>query len=96
MNKKTTVNLTSENWEKVKKIATDTGLTQSEIINQAVADIPIINLGDQPTLAESFFELRQFIAYDETTKYEEGVNQICQSLNLLMEKIAELTHLNRE
>lgn len=67
-----------------------TGLTQSELINQSIAEIPVIVLGDQASLAESFFELRRLIATNNSTEIGKEIEHLCQSLNLLMAKINAL------
>ena len=42
--KKTTVNLTAENLQKIHKLAKETGRTQTALINQAISEIPIVVL----------------------------------------------------
>ena len=90
--KKTTVNITSDNHMKIQQIQQETGLTQSEIINQAIAEIPVIVLGNQKTLAENFFEIRKLISRNNAEEINEEVAEACQLLNSLMAKIAELKH----
>lgn len=87
--KKTTVNLTEENVKKIKKAITDSGMTQSDFINQAIAGIPFIMLGDRKSIAQSFFELRIMLAEKNDIKFRKEVEELCRSLNLLMEKIEE-------
>ena len=91
--KKTTVNISSDNYIKVQKISQETGLTQTEIINAAIADMPIIVLGNQKNIAESFFEIKKLLAKNDTTNIKKEVNVVCQSLNLLMQKLEEVMHL---
>lgn len=90
-NKKTTINLTPNNWEKIQTIVCKTKRSQTDIINQAISGLPVIVLGDQKLLAESFFDLRKLIEENKSNEFEKEVIQICQSLNLLIEKIQALT-----
>lgn len=90
--KKISINLTSENVQKLDKIKKESSMNQTDIINQALANVPIIMLGDRKTIAECFFDLRQMMREDEYEIFREEVVEVCQSLNLLMGKIAELQH----
>lgn len=54
-NRKTSVNLTEGNYRKIKKLVDQTGRSQSDLINSAVANVPIVVLGNQQTVAEIFF-----------------------------------------
>lgn len=88
--KKTTVDLSMENHDKMKKAIEDSGktMTQNEFINNAIAGIPIIVLGDGKLLANSFFDIRKLME-DKTDlqTIKEEVNELCQLLFLLMEEI---------
>lgn len=53
--KKTTVNLTAENLQKIHKLVKETGRSQTDLINQAISEIPIIVLGDQKSIGDLFF-----------------------------------------
>ena len=75
---------------KIQRIQQETSLTQSEIINQAIAEIPIIVLGNQKNLAEYFFEIRKAISRNNAENVNKEVAEACQLLNSLMAKIAEL------
>lgn len=87
--KKTTVNLTEDNVTKMKKAIADSGLTQSDFINQAIAGIPFVMLGDRKSIAQSFFELRIAAAQKNSIEFRREVDELCQSLNLLIAKIEE-------
>lgn len=91
-NKKTTVNLTEENAKKMKQAVSDSGMTQSDFINQSIAGIPFVMLGNRKNIAESFFELRIAAAKNNNNEFRKGVEELCQSLNFLMEKIEEKGH----
>ena len=88
--KKTTVNISYENSLKIQQLQHDTGLTQSELINQAISDIPIIILGNQKDLAHCFFDIKKQLANNHTTDVKKEVNEACQCLNSLMLKLEEL------
>ena len=88
--KKISVNLTPENWSKIQKIMKQTDMTQTEILNNAIAQIPILILGDRRLLAESFFELRKSLEDIDDEEIRKGVDTVCQSLNLLIEKLDEM------
>lgn len=90
--KKTTVNLTEKNVKKMKRAITDSGMTQSDFINQAIAGIPFVMLGNRKSIAQAFFELRIMVAKKNNIEFQKEVEEICQSLNLLMEKIEEKGH----
>lgn len=90
--KKTTVNLTEENAKKMKRAISDSGITQSDFINQCIAKIPFVMLGDRKSIAQSFFELRILATRNIDNEFRKGVEELCQSLNLLMEKIEEKKH----
>lgn len=87
--KKTTVNLTKENVNKMKKAIADSGMTQSDFINQAIAEIPFVMLGDRKSIAQSFFELRIAAAQKNNIEFRKEVDELCQSLNSLMARIEE-------
>lgn len=90
--KKTTVNLTEENVRKMKIAIDDAGITQSDFINQAISEIPFVMLGNRKSIAQSFFELRILATKNIDNEFRKGVEELCQSLNLLMEKIEEKKH----
>ena len=90
MVKKFSLNLTEANWKKVEDIVKKTGMTRTEVINKAIGDVPIVILGEQKTLALTFFELRKAVADLNYEQFREEVDRACQSLNLLMAKIEEL------
>lgn len=90
--RKTTVNLTADNYHKMQKGMQEMEINQTQFINKAVEGIPIINLGNQRTLAEDFFELRCICCDGEDEKIREEIDRVCRSLNSLMEKIEELKH----
>lgn len=89
--RKTTVNLSEENWKKLQRLTKETGLTQSDLLNQAVSGIPVIHLGDQKSLAENFFEIRRALSSNKLERVKSEVEEACRLLNLLMEKIGEMT-----
>lgn len=90
--KKTTVNLSEENVIKMKIAINDSGITQSDFINQCISEIPFVMLGNRKSIAQSFFELRIMVAEKNNIEFRKGVEELCQSLNLLMEKIEEKGH----
>lgn len=89
--KKTTVNLSGENYEKVRRIVDEEGMTQSDVINRAIANLPIVFLGNRRTLATSFFEIRCLLENEKNSEVREEVEKVCRLLNSLMQKIEELT-----
>lgn len=90
--KKVSLNLTAKNTRKVETLKKKTGMNQTEIINQAIADVPFIILGDRKSIAASLFDLNRLVENDNYCEFREEVQEICQSLNLLMARIAELQH----
>ena len=88
--KKTTVNISYENLLKIQQLQRDTGLTQSEIINQAISDTPIIILGKQKNLAQCFFDSKKQLANTKTIDVKKEVDETCQCLNSLMQKLEEM------
>ena len=91
--KKTTINLTSNNLQKINNLIKETGRTQTDLINQAISGIPIIVLGNQKDIATCFFDLRKAVNSKNTSEIHKEVEQTCQSLNSLMAKIEEMMHL---
>lgn len=87
--KKTTVNLSEESQVKMASVISDSGMTQSEFINKAILDVPIIMLGDRKSIAQSFFRLRIAVEENNNKDFQEGVEEACQSLNLLIQKIED-------
>lgn len=90
--KKTTVNLTKENVKKMKIAISDSGITQSDFINQAISEIPFVMLGNRKSIAQAFFELRIMVAEKNNIEFRKGVEELCRSLSLLMAKIEEKRH----
>lgn len=90
--KKISINLTDENIQKLDMIKKDSTMSQTDIINQAIANVPIIMLGNRRSIAECFFDLRLMMQNDDYGAFRKEVDEVCQSLNLVMEKIAELKH----
>lgn len=91
-NRKTTVNLTEENYQKMQEVIQTTQISQTEFLNKAVSAVPIVNLGSQRTLAEVFFDLRCACNSGGDENIRREVDRACRSLSLLMEKIEELKH----
>lgn len=87
--KKTTVNLNEKSQTKMASIIKDSGMTQSDFINKAILEVPILMLGDRKSIAQSFFELRLAAEKNNDMDFKKGVEDVCQSLNLLMQKIEE-------
>ena len=94
--KKTTVNLTAENLQKIHKLVKKTGRSQTDLINQAISEIPIVVLGDQKGIATCFFDLRKAVYSKNIPEIHTEVELTCRSLNLLMAKIDAMTHLKEE
>lgn len=94
--KKTTVNLTAENLQKINKLIKETGRTQTDLINQAISEIPVVVLGNQKDLATCFFDLRKAVNSKNASEIQKEVELTCQLLNLLMAKIEEMTHSKGE
>lgn len=90
-NKRTTVNLSPENAEKIRKLSKETGRSQSDLINAAIANVPIINMGNQKDIAECFFDLRKATTEKNNSIIGKEVNRACQFLNSVMAKIEALT-----
>lgn len=87
--KKTSVNISAENYEKMKKVLESEGLTQSEFINKAIAEVPIVILGNRKLIAESFFDIRNALSEKDDRELKREVEEVCQLLNILIEKIGE-------
>lgn len=90
--KKISINLSEENEKKLELMKKETGMSQTELINHAIANVPIIALGDRKEIAISFFDLRRLMKNKDYKAFCKEGEQICRSLNLLMEKIGELQH----
>ncbi|MBR4027748.1 MAG: hypothetical protein IKJ01_09425 [Lachnospiraceae bacterium] len=90
--KKTTVNITEANLKKMNRVLEESGMKQTEFINKAIAQVPIIMLGNRKTIAEGFVDIRMLLSTENDEKIIKEVNRLCLSLNLLMEKIEEFTH----
>lgn len=89
--KKVSVNLSEENFARLTEAVKKTGMSQTEFINSAIAGVPIIILGDRRMVAECFFDLRRMMRNCDYEGFGKGVDEVCQSLNTVMEKIEELT-----
>lgn len=89
-NKKTTVNLSPENAKKIRKLSKETGRSQSDLINAAITNVPIISMGNQKDIAECFFDLRKATVENSDSDIGKAVNQTCQSLNFVTAKIEVL------
>lgn len=94
--KKTTVNLTAENLQKINNLIKETGRSQTDLVNQAISEIPIVVLGNQKSIATCFFDLRKAVNSKNEPEIHKEVELACQSLNSLMEKIEEMTHSKGE
>lgn len=94
--KKTTVNLTEKNVKKVKLAISDSGMTQSDFINQAIAGIPFVMLGNRKNIAQTFFELRVLASTKKNFEFRKEVDELCRCLNLLTAKIEEMHHYDRQ
>ena len=82
---KVSFNVRESNKEKLEKMIEMTGSSRTEVINDAIASVPIINLGDRRELSELFFEIRKEMNNDAELRKE--VEEVCRLLNLLIEKI---------
>ena len=82
---KVSINVRKSNEERLQKMMEMTGSTRTEVINDAIASVPIINLGDRRELSELFFEIRKEMNNDEEMRKK--VAEACRLLDLLMEKI---------
>ena len=82
---KVSINVRKSNEERLQKMMEMTGSTRTEVINDAIASVPIINLGDRRELSELFFEIRKVMNNDEEMRKK--VAEACRLLDLLMEKI---------
>lgn len=89
--KKISLNLTEANYDKLVEAVEKSGISKTEFINKAIAEVPIIILGDRKMLAECFFDLRRMMLDDDYEGFGKGVSEVCQSLNMVMEKIEEVT-----
>ena len=81
---------------KIQQIQQKTGLTQTEIINDAIANVPIICLGNQQSIAEIFFEIKKLLSTHDGTNITKEVDKACQLLNLLMQKLEEAMRSKEE
>ena len=90
-NRKTSLNLSEENYKRIQKLIAETGRSQSDLINSAISNVPIIVLGNQKKIAEIFFDLHKAVSQSDIAKIQEEVDRACRCLNLLMAKIEELT-----
>ena len=93
--KKTSVNITEENYLKMQQVLADSGMSQTEYINKALAEVPIIMLGNRKNLANSFVELTILLEKNDknTNEIFKEVTEICRLLNLLVGKIEDLQRL---
>ena len=91
---KTTVNILPENMEKIKFLIEESGgqMTKAEIINKAIAGVPIICLGDRKSIAQCFFDIRNALNDGDMDRLSEEVEAACQLLNSLMDEIEGLNH----
>lgn len=83
-----TVTLTDRNYKKMKQTTKMAGITQTEFINQACAGVSIFVMEQSKDIAKEFFLIRVALEKNEINEnLRERVEKICQSLNLLTEKI---------
>lgn len=82
---KVSINVRKSNEERLQKMMEMTGSTRTEVINDAIASAPIINLGDRKELSELFFGIRKEMNND--AEMRKKVEEACRLLNLLVEKI---------
>lgn len=92
--RKISVNLQPENEEKINKLIEESGgvLTKTDIINNAIANIPIICIGDRKSIASCFFDIRNALLSDDMTMAGEEAKAACLLLSSLMEKIEGISH----
>ena len=93
--RKTSVNLTEGNYRKIKKLVDQTGRSQSDLINSAVANVPIVVLGNQQTVAEIFFSLYKALSQSDVPSIRREVSRACLCLNTLITRIEALTPSER-
>lgn len=87
MEKKISFRMESANVDKMEAITKNTGITQTEFINKACAEIPIICLKNSEGLADCMMELLTLIEKEKFSEFREEVDKLCLCLNLLTEEI---------
>lgn len=83
-----TVRLWPENDAKLEKFTKETGMTQTEFLNRAVADSVIIGLSESKEIAAGFMALKTAISKGKLAPEDrKEVEKVCQSCVLLMAEI---------
>lgn len=80
--------ITDDNDKKMKKVTTNTGITQTEFINAACAGIKIVCLENSCGIADRLCKILDIM--ENGTDVEEirkEVDELCQSLSLLTAEI---------
>lgn len=86
--KKISIDLTAENAEKLAQLIDETGFTKKEVVNRAIANLPVIGISMGPEIAKSFYIIREYMTSKECIdEIREEVDKVCQSFDLLMAEI---------
>lgn len=87
MEKKISFRMESTNVEKMEAVTKNTGITQTEFINNACAEVPIVCLENSVGIADSIMGLITLVDENNLEAFGEEVDKLCQCLNWLMEEI---------
>ena len=90
--KKISINLTDENYKKMEEVIASEEISETEFINNAIENTVIVCLGNRKRLGFGLARLASLYSYGRIDEMKKEVQEICQILNLLMEKIKELNH----
>lgn len=87
MERKISFRMEASNVKKMEAITKNTGITQTEFINKACAEIPIICLENSEGLADKVIDLISLVEDNDLEEFRKEVDVICQSLKSLTEEI---------
>lgn len=87
MEKKISFRMESTNVEKMEAVTKNTGITQTEFINNACAEVPIVCLENSVGIADRITDLKTLVEENNLEAFREEVDKICLCLNLLTEEI---------
>lgn len=80
--------ITEENAAKMLQVTNNTGITQTEFINAACAEVPVLCIHNSMSLAAEFMKLRILLEEGDLSAEARKVgDEICQSLNVLTAEI---------
>lgn len=95
MEKKISFRMESTNVEKMEAVTKNTGITQTEFINNACAGIPVICIKNSEGLADCMMDLLTLAEDEKFSEFRKEVCELCQSLKLLTEEILNFRSLQK-